>query len=296
MAQNSYYLGTPCITKDRSASKSNSPKEASPGTATGGMIDKSEREFITTDDSGKEVKAKWKDHPPTHENYLDDQRTRRERLRNNEKTRTSGHKSAQETHDQKTSTKKIPAELPHGRKPKPQTSEIRQCKPRKNLGDLPVDLKDSDLKKNVVKPKRDKPTAKPTAKKAHEAGDRNEKPVTRKQESDIKKEENKKKPKKGQAELTQRKIAIEIVDVSDDDDAQSDSHGPNRASTSRKVAGKTQTLADKNKSDPSKQPNQGVPEDDQQTVRAVERKIVCLGPRSSIPESIKALSTKPGNT
>ena len=193
-------------------------------------------------------------------------------------------------------TMKTPAELAPGRKPKLQASENRQRKPLKNLGELPVDLLDPDLRKNTVKPKREKPTVKPTAKKTNEAEDRNEKPVTRKQESDIKKEENKKKPKKGQAELTQRKIAIEIVDVSDDDDAQSDSHGPNRASTSRKVAGKTQTLADKNKSDPSKQPNQGVPEDDQQTVRAVERKIVCLGPRSSIPESIKALSTKPGNT
>ena len=142
------------------------------------MTDKSERDFITTDESGKEVKAKWKDHPPTHENYLDDQRTRRERLRNNEKTRTSGHKSAQETHDQKT-----PAELPHGKKPKPQTSEIRQCKPSKNQGDPPVDRKDSGLKKNTVKPKRDKPTANPTAKKAQEAGGRNEKPVTREQEA-----------------------------------------------------------------------------------------------------------------
>ena len=184
-------------------------------------------------------------------------------------------------------TMKTPAELAPGRKPKLQASENRQRKPLKNLGELPVDLLDPDLRKNTVKPKREKPTVKPTAKKTNEAEDRNEKPVTRKQESDIKKEENKKKPKKGQAELTQRKIAIEIVDVSDDDDAQSDSHGPNRASTSRKVAGKTQTLADKNKSDPSKQPNQGVPEDDQQTVRAVERKIVCLGPRSSIPEKYK---------
>ena len=44
-------------------------------------------------------------------------------------------------------------------------------------------------------------------------------PSTRRREAEKKRMENQKKPKKGQTELPPRKIAIEIVEVSDDDDA-----------------------------------------------------------------------------
>ena len=132
-----------------------------------GESDKSERDFLTTDESGKEVKATWNGPPPTHETYLNDQRILRERSKNKEKSHRTGHKSVQEPeiHDQKTPTMKTPAELAPGRKPKLQASENRQRKPLKNLGELPVDLLDPDLRKNTVKPKREKPTVKPTAKK-----------------------------------------------------------------------------------------------------------------------------------
>ena len=149
-----------------------------------------------------------------------------------------------------------------------------------------MDRRDRGLKKTTVKQKRDIPTANPTAKKAQEAGGRSEKPVTRKQESEIKREDNNKKPKKGQTELPQRKIAFEIVELSGDDDdaAKPDPKSSNRTPTNGKGTGI--------KSDPSKISNQGAPEDDQQTAKAEVRKIECLGPRSALPEKYKSTFDK----
>ena len=146
---------------------------------------------------------------------------------------------------------------------------------------------------------REKLTSKTTAQKPskdEENPRKTDQPATRRREADKRRMENLKKPKKGQTELPPRKIAIEIVEVSDDD-AQSgprghhDGHAPNKtdstANTTKQKAPRnanTRKQTDKRKieprNSPTPKPNKKTPEVDQPTVRAVERKIVSLGPRT----------------
>ena len=175
--------------------------------------------------------------------------------------------------------------------------KIEEQKPEKASGqDKARTLGSIQAKIATERTAREKHTSKSTVQKPSKDEEKMEKPATRRREADQRKMENRKKPKKGQTELPPRKIAIEIVDVSDDD-AQSgsrghhDAHAPNKAdSTANRTKQKAPRNAnnrvqtDKRKTEPrnspTPKPSQKAPEDDQQTVRAVERKIVSLGPRT----------------
>ena len=113
--------------------------------------------------------------------------------------------------------------------------KIEEQKPEKASGqDKARTLGSIQAKIATERTAREKHTSKSTAQKPSKDEEKTEKPATRRREADERKMENRKKPKKGQTELPPRKIAIEIVDVSDDD-AQSgsrghhDAHAPNKA-------------------------------------------------------------------
>ena len=111
---------------------------------------RSNRDFLTVDESGDVVNATWVDTPPKNENYQNNQRILGERIRNKKKSQKPGHISAQEEEirgslDFETPTWEATQGSAPGREAESKPPKTQHSKPLKNLGELTVDLWAVDL-------------------------------------------------------------------------------------------------------------------------------------------------------
>ena len=139
-------------------------KEATPGSAPGGgTVDqapkRSNRNFLTVDETGDVVNATWSDTPPANEKYRKNQRLLREirkdqdQIRNKKTSQKPGHISAQEeeisgSFDFETPTREATHGSAPGGEAESKPPKTQHSKPLKNLGELTVDLSAVDLRKN----------------------------------------------------------------------------------------------------------------------------------------------------
>ena len=139
--------------------------------------ERSERDFLTVDESGDVVKATWSSTPPANEKYLKNQQLLREirkdqdQVRKKKKSKKPGHISAQEQEihgipDIETTTRGATQGLATGWEAESQPPGTRHHRPITNLGELTVDLSDVNPRKNKsLKPTLTKATERKNAEK-----------------------------------------------------------------------------------------------------------------------------------
>ena len=130
------------------------PRSAPDGESVAQTTEKSDRNFLTIDESGDVVKGTW-----NSEKYRKNQllmgelRKDQDRIREKKKLKKIGHISAQEQESQETPiVETSPGGAAQGTatggEPESQTQETRIQRPIKNLGELRVVLSDVNLRKN----------------------------------------------------------------------------------------------------------------------------------------------------
>ena len=135
------------------------PRSAPDGESVAQTTEKSDRNFLTIDESGDVVKGTWNSSPPKSEKYRKNQllmgelRKDQDRIREKKKLKKIGHISAQEQESQETPiVETSPGGAAQGTatggEPESQTQETRIQRPIKNLGELRVVLSDVNLRKN----------------------------------------------------------------------------------------------------------------------------------------------------
>ena len=182
--------------------------EATPGSAPGEealvlTTGKSDREFLTFDESGDVVKGTWNSSPPKSENYrktqllLGEVRKDQDQIREKKRAKKTGHKSAQETPIDENSSGKAAQGPATSGEVKSQTKETRNQKAIMNLGELRVDLSDVNLRKDKnpkqtsskASERKSADKATPTAKPKRDEINTRREPQTRRKTSDAKKAE-----------------------------------------------------------------------------------------------------------
>ena len=187
------------------------PRSAPEGEAVAHTIEKSDRNFLTFDETGDVVKGKWNSSPPKSEKYRKNQllmgelRKDQDRIREKKKSKNIGHISAQEKDSQKPPTV---GTSPGGATQRAATGGDHKSKTPKTR-ELSVVLSDINLRKNKnpqhtpTKPAGPKATERKNAEKAPptakpdkvETNTRSE-PQSRKKTSDAKRVANQDLPKK----------------------------------------------------------------------------------------------------